>query len=905
MILARPKNHCTNRYRQLVSGIVCALIFCSLAFSSTEPFITLHCVDQPLKSVLSHISQQSKVNFVFRDQLIEDKTVTCHFINKPVEDVLETLFHPIHIARVWTSGNTLVFFEEREGSATVEGFVSDAETQTPLPWANITVSGTTRGSTTNEKGYFQLNGIDAAPCSLNVSYIGYHTEKQEILASDSLEPLKIVMKQNPIQTENIQITRYRDRSFTLSKGHAGSLQYSPSVTQSLPTISSSDIGRTLQFMPGISARPEKSSELCIWGGERNHNLITLDGIPVCYRSEVYFGMLSPFHPRAIETVNVHKGAYSAQYGDCIGGIVELTGNSMAENQSKMGAGVDLFQMNGFIQIPISKKLKLFWSLNRSFDRIDKGPVYQDVYTVAKGSYIALDPAGDKISDYSSQNDRYAFFRTLGKLTFDASPKDQFNVTFYSGREKELFNAINNSDNNKYQFESVWKWRNVGLASKWSHHWNLYNSSTLHFVFTNDLRPFDYFTNKNRLFETQNTQFDTTHIEFTMDTYTLMFKNTLKWRPVVLNFGAEVLRRLPNFQEASAFYIPYSSSLSNHKYYHFSNRQDEIRKNAVYVQSDWGQIKNTTFGFGVRVVAYQSDIMELVEGVPTHRKIQYDPHVMPRISVDYDLSKNITLKSTWGRYYQYFATQNDLANNKETFHDLWWHADDKTPPNLAEHGVVELLYQTSDYVLAIEAYHKKIRQITMHRNDAPFYFTFPSEEQYWKQDFLNGSGTMSGFDITLQKRRGRLITWLCYDYGDVIYQFQQINNGSPFSPKNHRKHELKAVASYSLGVWDFTMTAVYGSPVQSFNDAIVCTEESSMPVNLNLPYYQQVGLNIQRKFKLSQNIYCDLGMSFLNVFNYKKIVDREILTNMENGYYEIQERRMLPFTPLVFLNILYD
>ncbi|MBN2105527.1 TonB-dependent receptor [bacterium] len=872
--------------------------------------VDLHCQKMPLESVLHEIFHKTKINFVFNDQFIKDKQVTCDFESALFEEVLKNILSPYRLSYRWTSDNVIVLFNEAMTLSSIQGIVLDAESDRPLPYANVVLNGTEKGSASDSVGYFQIDRVGMPSCSLTVSYIGYNPEERMVFASNRSELIEIIMKQNPVLTESVTVTGDHIRSFNISETHSSKISFLPASQAAVPSLGASDCQRSLQLMPGISAIHEKISDLSIWGGERVHNMIYFDGIPVCYRPEVYFGMVSPFHPLAIEKVNVHKGAYGAQYGDCIGGIIELTGNNIHDNQFKMSAGADLFQINGFIQVPVSKRLKFFCTVSRSFDGIDKGPVYHDVYSVAKGSYISIYPGEEKITGYSGQNEQYAFLRTMGKLLFDISSHDQFCITYYAGKEKELYQAMNHTDNNKYQFKTIWKWHNIGSSLKYNHQWNAYSSSNIQFVYTNDFRPFDYFSNKNRLFETWDSEFDTTHIQYKMNTFRISAGNSIEWHPFKIDMGYEVNQRSPMFKEKTAYHIPYTNPLNDRVFYHFAQRYDKTMKNVFYMQSSCTPINKLNLGLGVRVVKFKTGVWELTDenqkqNKAYQQKNSIGPHFLPRVSMSYQLSEGLTLKCGWGQYYQYAAIQNDLANNKDNFYDLWWHADHKMLPNQSEHRVAELLFERKNYCYMIEVYQKKINRLTLHRNDAPLYFSSPLEKQYWEQDFLQGSGLTEGLNLSLQKTSGPLTGWLCYHYGTVMYQFQNVNNGTPFSPKNYRAHEIKAAAGFSFRAWRFTMTGVYGSPVRSFNKAVVCPENDTPPRNLDLPYYQQVCLNIRRTFNVSQTIHCDAGISLLNLLNYQKIVDREIFTNMESGYYEIQERRMLPLVPFVFLNVTYQ
>ena len=69
----------------------------------------------------------------------------------------------------------LIFFCQcalAQETITIQGRVVDGKTQEPLPFVNITVEGSHKGTTTNLNGYYALR-LTSEPQALRFSYIGY------------------------------------------------------------------------------------------------------------------------------------------------------------------------------------------------------------------------------------------------------------------------------------------------------------------------------------------------------------------------------------------------------------------------------------------------------------------------------------------------------------------------------------------------------------------------------------------------------------------------------------------------------------------------------------------------------------------------------------------------------------
>ena len=62
----------------------------------------------------------------------------------------------------------------------IKGYIRDAKSGEALPFANITVKDTYRGTTSNTDGYFVLVDEPLGPIILKVRYIGYDTKEIQL-----------------------------------------------------------------------------------------------------------------------------------------------------------------------------------------------------------------------------------------------------------------------------------------------------------------------------------------------------------------------------------------------------------------------------------------------------------------------------------------------------------------------------------------------------------------------------------------------------------------------------------------------------------------------------------------------------------------------------------------------------
>ncbi len=218
--------------------------------------------------------------------------------------------------------------DDEEITGTVTSVGEDSE---PLPFINVMVKGTTRGTTTDFDGNYS---IEAAPdATLVFSYLGYKTLE---VAVDGRTEVSIQLEEDIASMDEVVVTGY------------GS-QEKKSITGAISTVTSDDLervhgGSTVSSglagkLPGVSfrmadGRPGASAAIQI----RNMGtpLYVIDGIQ---QDEGQFNNLAP---NDIESITILKDASAAIYGvRAANGVVVVTTKKGKKN-SKSTVSVDSY-----------------------------------------------------------------------------------------------------------------------------------------------------------------------------------------------------------------------------------------------------------------------------------------------------------------------------------------------------------------------------------------------------------------------------------------------------------------------------------------------------------------------------------------------------------------------------------
>ncbi len=209
----------------------------------------------------------------------------------------------------------------------VRGVVTDSATGERIPYANITVRGTTRGASTNLSGFYLITALPVGNYELAASAVGYRTEVRKVVVRGR-EPVVANFRLSQRTVEFSEIIVESERM--VEKLDAASIHVlGEQQILDVPSAGVQDVFRSLTLLPGIVSTSDVSSKFFVRGGAGDQNLILLDGMRI-YNPFHAFGVYSVFDPDIISSAEVMTGAFPAGYGNRLSSVVNLStrqGNS--------------------------------------------------------------------------------------------------------------------------------------------------------------------------------------------------------------------------------------------------------------------------------------------------------------------------------------------------------------------------------------------------------------------------------------------------------------------------------------------------------------------------------------------------------------------------------------------------
>ncbi|MDZ4204691.1 MAG: TonB-dependent receptor, partial [Bacteroidales bacterium] len=214
-------------------------------------------------------------------------------------------------------------------SGTIQGKIIDKDTREPIPFANIVaeVGGTQMGGAMSDfNGNYSIKPIDPGRYDVKATYVGYRPFQFSgvLVSANQIRFLDIVMESTAIALAVFDVVEYAVPLIDKDQTSSGATITSEEIAK-MPNRSANAIATSVGGV--FSADGERGS---VRGQRDDGTIMYIDGIKVRGSSAL--------PESAIEQVSVILGGIPAQYGDAVGGIINVTtrGPSRA-----FGAGIEL------------------------------------------------------------------------------------------------------------------------------------------------------------------------------------------------------------------------------------------------------------------------------------------------------------------------------------------------------------------------------------------------------------------------------------------------------------------------------------------------------------------------------------------------------------------------------------
>ncbi len=213
-------------------------------------------------------------------------------------------------------------------TASLHGTVRDSETGAPVEGATVELVDGNLRSLTDEYGAYLVERAPTGPRHVRVTGLGYKQVTLHVFVpADGAIRIDVALLPEPIPLLPVEATVDFGRSAGEAGGRpdelsrVGSKTVSYDAVRAHPGLAEPDFFEALAG-GGVRVAPEAPSGLHVRGGAADHNLFTLDGIPI-YSPYHAVSKFSALGADAISRVDLHAGVPPVGLGDALAGLVEM------------------------------------------------------------------------------------------------------------------------------------------------------------------------------------------------------------------------------------------------------------------------------------------------------------------------------------------------------------------------------------------------------------------------------------------------------------------------------------------------------------------------------------------------------------------------------------------------------
>ncbi len=718
----------------------------------------------------------------------------------------------------------------------IRGFVYEESTGEPVLFANVVLSGTGIGTTTNTDGFFTLNKVPAGKYEVSVTFIGYVTLTKEIdLKPGALITEKFYLSEGGVQLSEVEVSAERQEMKT--EVRTAVTKVTAKEIEILPSFGGQpDLAQYVQVLPGVIFTGDQGGQLYIRGGTPIQNLVMLDGM-VVYNPFHSIGFFSVFETDIIKTADIYTGGFGAEFGGRTSSVMNIETRDGNKNRLSGKATAGTFMAGISLEGPLVKENKNGGSLT--------------FLTTFKHSY--LDESSSLLYNYVNDDEGLPFGFTdfYGKVSSTSGNGSMVN-----------FFGFNFNDRVNYSEVADLEWSSYGFGSNF-----ILIPAASPVLISGDFAFSDYGITLREGQDAQPRYSNINGFNLGLDfTYFLEGINEVKYGIDILGFSTDFvsynaynqqLQQAQNTTELSGFVTFRTGNdrwivepgLRLHYYASLSEASFEPRIGLKFNATENLRLKASGGLYSQNLLAANSDrdVVNLFYGF---------------------LSGSGNLPS--------------MFDGKEVTSDL----------QRARHLIVGSEYDlTKNIDIQIEGYIKDFNQITNVNRDKIYADNADNQDQpeYLRKDFIIERGLAYGVDFTLKYASERVYVWTAYSLGKV----NRFDGFRTYRTHFDRRHNLNVVAAYTAGEnkdleltfrWNygtgfpFTQTAGFYEN-ESFGDGIntdITQSNGDLGIlygDLNggqLPDYHRLDIGVKKTWELGKYSKLEGNFSVTNIYNRNNI-----------------------------------
>jgi len=255
------------------------------------------------------------------------------------------------------------------GVGSVKGRIFNVKNNEPVPFATVQIWETTKGTTADAEGNFNIENIEPGFYKIRVSAIGYKSYFSESFRLTKATGATILV---PLEEDNINLEEVVIKPSFFQKREESPV--------SLRTIGideieknpggNRDISKVIQSFPGVASSSAFRNDIIVRGGGPSENKFYIDGVEIPNLNHFATqgasgGPVGIINVDFIREVNFYSGAFPASRGNAMSSVLEFNQREASEKVKFRGT-FGASDLAVAVEGPLSKKTTFMASVRRSY-----------------------------------------------------------------------------------------------------------------------------------------------------------------------------------------------------------------------------------------------------------------------------------------------------------------------------------------------------------------------------------------------------------------------------------------------------------------------------------------------------------------------------------------------------------
>lgn len=822
------------------------LTLTSLCSYSHAQEIKISCQNKALNKILIELRDEYKVMLSFDDEQLSKYPFTLNKTFSSVEEALDFLL--VEVLYIWKKrGDVYIIYPHiipmLKRKYLVAGKVTDKISGEYLPFSFLQIND--RSFISDVRGNFSYISSTDSLFRLRVSHLGYYISDTIVRPNSNitikLMPARINLDEVLVEGKSVERTIRIETD-------PGTMRLNHKIANFLPGNGDNSVFNLLRLQPGILAAGEQSKDLIIWGSYDGHSQVLFDGITV-YGLKNFNDNISAVNPYMAKDIKVMKGGYSSEYGERVGGIVNITGIDGNVKKPSINLNINNTTLNAMISIPVLKKSSLVLAFRQT---------YYNLYDKEK---LNLFWQGD--SDNASVNifPDYTFRDFNVKYSGKLGNGDSYYFSFFTGNDKFSYSHKDEKRRRILKTSEDEKNTQSGASVSYNKRWKNGSNSNVNV---------SYSGLKSRLKNFLNIQWH----KLNDDDFITLLDDKFITDNDVEEYSVRLDNKFPSYEWNN---IEVGVGLVHND---VMLKKDSLTYNISL-------LNNNDFVYN----AYVNDNISINHYLSVKPGIRLDysanlgrVYIQPRISALVKINDKLNLNASWGIYNQ-FISKSSVLDEVGNYNYIWNICDNKDIPVLeSKHFVVGGAYESNGFTFSVDGFIKETHGLTR-------FVRIRREE-----DIYEGKGRTRGLDFFVKKDYNGHSAWISYTLSRTEEHFSYFKDIDYKRALHDQRHELKVAALFNIKSFYISANYVFGS---GFPDPYPNSGD-----DIHDKLYNRLDASLIYKFA-TKRFRMEAGVSVLNILSHENVKFSNFIRIPDDQTSSINiNSEAVPFTPVLFLNFSY-